>query len=100
MSEELRSYNTYIPVSIPSWMLDTWGESYAQLAKDMNAELFIIVRNVFGDKDAFIKNIEDLKKKVDFFKARGLSVGAWVCPTTGHEGMGLTIGEEGKKFTG
>lgn len=99
MSEELRSYNTYIPVSIPSWMLDTWGESYAQLAKDMNAELFIIVRNVFGDKEAFLKIIEDLKKKVDFFKAKGLSVGVWICPTTGHEGMGLTIGEEGKKFT-
>ena len=94
-----RPYNTVIPIKLPIEKLDTWGESYAQLAKQLNTELFIIIRNVFGDKSRFLMHIEELKKKVQFFRERGVSVGAWLCPTTGHEGMGLIVGEEGKKFT-
>ena len=99
MKSILRPYKTVIPVKIPIEKLSTWGEAYAALAKKTDAELFIIIRNVFGDKSVFLKNVEELKTKVDFFKKKGVSVGAWLCPTTGHEGMGLIIGEEGKKFT-
>ena len=99
MKNTSRSYNTIIPVKIPIEKLETWGEAYACLAKKAGAELFIIIRNVFGDKPLFLKEIEELKKKVEFFRERGLTVGAWLCPTTGHEGMGLVIGEEGKRFT-
>ena len=94
-----RSYNTVIPVKIPIERLSTWGEKYAALAKETGSELFIIIRNVFGDRNRFLKHIDELKEKVRFFKERGLSVGAWLCPTTGHEGMGLIVGEEGEKFT-
>lgn len=99
MKNALRPYNTVIPIKIPIEKLETWGESYARLAKELGAELFIIIRNVFGDRTRFLKEIEELKKKVQFFAQRGLSVGAWLCPTTGHEGMGLVVGEEGENFT-
>ena len=99
MKNTIRPYNTIIPIKLPIEYLSSWGEAYANLAKQTGAELFVIVRNVFGDKPRFMQEIEELKKKADFFKERGISIGAWLCPTTGHEGMGLLIGEEGEKFT-
>ncbi len=98
MKNASRAYNTVIPIKLPIEKLEDWGESYASLAKEAGAELFIIIRNVFGDKERFLKEIEELRAKVRFFKERGVRVGAWLCPTTGHEGMGLVIGEEGKGF--
>lgn len=99
MNRKMRPYNTIIPIKIPMEKLEDWGEAYAKLAKETDAELFIIIRNVFGDKARFLKSIEELKTKVEFFKERGVNVGAWLCPTTGHEGMGLVLGEEAEKFT-
>ncbi len=99
MKDIRRPYNTVIPVKLPIEKLSDWGEAYASIAKQAGAELFIIIRNVFGDKARFLKEIGELREKVEFFKARGIGVGAWLCPTTGHEGMGLVIGEEGEKFT-
>ena len=98
MKNTLRQYNTVIPIKLPIEKLHEWGTAYAELAKQMGADLFIIVRNVFGDRPLFLKEIKELKEKVRFFNERGVSVGAWLCPTTGHEGMGLVIGEEGEKF--
>ena len=94
-----RPYNTVIPIKLPIEKLECWGEAYANLAKELGAELFIIIDNVFGDRALFSKKAAELKQKVEFFKKRGVTVGAWLCPTTGHEGMGITVGEEGKKFT-
>lgn len=99
MKDPQRPYQVVIPIQLPIKKLERWGESYAELAKQTNAELFVIVKNIFGDKVLFKKEVEELRQKVAFFNARGISVGAWLCPTTGHEGMGLTIGEEGKHFT-
>lgn len=99
MKNTLRPYNTVIPIKLPIEKLNSWGEAYATLAKQLGAELFVIVRNVFGDKPRFLKETEELKMKAAFFKERGLNIGAWLCPITGHEGMGLLIGEEGEKFT-
>ncbi|MBQ8882889.1 MAG: hypothetical protein IJY70_05845 [Clostridia bacterium] len=99
MKQISRPYNTIIPAKIPLDELESWGEKYVEIAKKTNSELFIITRNIFGDKARFIKEMDELQKKVQFFNERGISVGAWLCPTTGHEGMGLIIGEEGKKFT-
>lgn len=92
-------YNTIIPIKLPIEKLTDWGEAYVQMAKQTGAELFVIIRNVFGDKPRFMQEIEELKKKVQFFKERGMQIGAWLCPTTGHEGMGLIVGEQGKMFT-
>ena len=94
-----RPYNTVIPIKLPIEKLDTWGEAYAELAKQTGSELFIIIRNVFGDRERFLKELGELRAKVRFFGERGITVGAWLCPTTGHEGMGLLVGDEGKKFT-
>ena len=99
MKSTTRPYKTIIPVKLPIEHLEQWGEEYAKLANENDAELFVIIRNVFGDRARFTKELDDLKRKVDFFAARGVSVGAWLCPTTGHEGMGLVIGEDGKRFT-
>ncbi|MBQ3016679.1 MAG: hypothetical protein IJD79_07870 [Clostridia bacterium] len=99
MEKASRKYNTIIPIKLPIEKLDSWGEEYAKLAADVGAELFIIIRNIFGDRERFLREITELREKVAFFKKRGITVGAWLCPTTGHEGMGLVIGEEGKKFT-
>lgn len=99
MKKDIRPYNTVIPVKIPIESLESFGDAYAKLAKQVGADLFIIVRNVFGDRERFLKEIEELKIKVRFFNERGITVGAWLCPTTGHEGMGLVIGKEGEKFT-
>ena len=99
MKSIMRPYKTVIPIKLPITKLEEWGESYARMAKQLNADLFIITTNVFGDKARFMTEMNDLKKKVGFFKERGLSVGAWLCPTTGHEGMGIIVGEDGKKFT-
>jgi hypothetical protein len=99
MKSTTRPYKTIIPVKLPIEHLEQWGEEYAKLANENDAELFVIIRNVFGDRARFAKEVDELKRKVDFFAARGVSVGAWLCPTTGHEGMGLVIGEDGKRFT-
>ena len=99
MKSTTRPYKTIIPVKLPIERLEQWGEEYAKLANENDAELFVIIRNVFGDRARFTKELDDLKRKVDFFAARGVSVGAWLCPTTGHEGMGLVIGEDGRRFT-
>ena len=99
MTNENRPYNLLVPIKLPIEKLDTWGKAYADLAARIGAELFIIVNNVFGDRAEFLKRMDELKLKVDFFRKRGVSVGAWLCPTTGHEGMGLTIGKEGESFT-
>ena len=53
MKNDFRPYNTVVPVKLPIEKLDTWGESYAALAKELSAELFIIVNNVFGDRERF-----------------------------------------------
>ncbi len=98
MQNIVKPYKTIIPITLTMDRLNTWGKVYAVMAKELDAELFIVIRNVFGDKPLFLKNIEELKAKVDFFKERGVTVGAWLCPTTGHENKGLNIGEEGKKF--
>ena len=99
MQNPQRPYHTVIPIQLPIEKLDRWGEAYAELAKQTNADLFVIVKNIFGDKVLFRKEVEELRQKAAFFHARGVALGAWLCPTTGHEGMGLTIGEEGKHFT-
>lgn len=99
MQNPQRPYHTVIPIQLPIEKLDRWGEAYAELAKQTNADLFVIVKNIFGDKALFRKEVEELRQKAAFFHARGVTLGAWLCPTTGHEGMGLTIGEEGKHFT-
>lgn len=99
MQNPQRPYHTVIPIQLPIEKLDRWGEAYAELAKQTNADLFVIVKNIFGDKALFQKEVEELRQKAAFFHARGVTLGAWLCPTTGHEGMGLTIGEEGKHFT-
>lgn len=99
MQNPQRPYHTVIPIQLPFEKLDRWGEAYAELAKQTNADLFVIVKNIFGDKALFQKEVDELRQKAAFFHARGVSLGAWLCPTTGHEGMGLTIGEEGKHFT-
>ena len=99
MKNDFRPYNTVVPVKLPIEKLDTWGESYAALAKELSAELFIIVNNVFGDRERFLEEISELRRKVEFFRERGVTVGAWLCPTTGHEGMGLKVGKEGEGFT-
>lgn len=99
MKRSARKYNTVIPIKLPIERLHSWGEEYARLAKRAGAELFIIVNNIFGDRVRFMKELDELKAKVRFFGERGLSVGAWLCPTTGHEGMGITVGKEGESFT-
>ena len=99
MQNPQRPYHTVIPIQLPIEKLDRWGEAYAELAKQTNADLFVIVKNIFGDKALFRKEVEELRQKAAFFHVRGVALGAWLCPTTGHEGMGLTIGEEGKHFT-
>lgn len=99
MKTGLRPYNTVIPIKLPIEKLESWGEAYAKIAKELGADLFIITENVFGDKARFLKETAELRKKVEFFNARGITVGAWLCPTTGHEGMGITVGKEGEKFT-
>ena len=99
MKNDFRPYSTIIPIKLPIERLDTWGESYAALAKELGAELFIIINNVFGDRARFLCEADELRRKVEFFRERGVTVGAWLCPTTGHEGMGITVGKEGEKFT-
>ena len=99
MKDTQRPYQTIIPIKLPIEKLADWGDAYARLARQTGAELFVIVKNVFGDKTRFMKEIEELKEKVRFFGERSLKVGAWLCPTTGHEGMGLVVGEVGRTFT-
>lgn len=99
MKNDFRPYNTVIPIKLPIEKLERWGEEYAALAKELGAELFIIINNVFGGRALFSKEVAELKQKVEFFNKRVVTVGAWLCPTTGHEGMGITVGAEGKKFT-
>ncbi|MBR2989282.1 MAG: hypothetical protein IKC64_06140 [Clostridia bacterium] len=99
MKQVSRPYKIVVPAKLPLERLESWGEKYVEIAKNTNAEWFIITRNVFGDKARFLQEMDELRQKVQFFAKRGVSVGAWLCPTTGHEGMGLIVGEEGEKFT-
>ena len=100
MKQVSRPYKIVVPAKLPLERLESWGEKYVEIAKNTNAELFIITRNVFGDKARFLQEMDELRQKVQFFAKRGVSVGAWLCPTTGHEGMGLIVGEEGEKAEG
>lgn len=99
MKDITREYKTIIPLNIPISKLSTWGEEYVKLAKRLNAGIFLVTKNVFGDRERFLAIIEETKQQVEFFKDRGVDVGVWLCPTTGHEGMGLAIGKEGESFT-
>ena len=47
MKTSSRQYKTIIPIKLPIEKLYDWGEHYAKLAKELDAELFIIIRNIF-----------------------------------------------------